>query len=57
MRDTVRNKERCKRRRTPTQDPSTDLTADAQLLDGDADESVDSDDDDWGDDLNINLGF
>ena len=34
------------------------MTADLDtLLDGDADESVDSDDDDWGDDLNINLGF
>ena len=27
MRDAVRNKERCKRRRAPTQDPITDLPA------------------------------
>ena len=35
MRGAVRNKERCKRRRTPTQDPSTYRDGDGQVGGGD----------------------
>ena len=34
MRDVVRNKERCKRRRSPTQDPSTDMARARQVFGG-----------------------